>query len=83
MRSGVRYCLKTALRVTELTHCRSVAVGDQMATSGTQSSAPSGNIVSAADSADALYATDHDGRSAVLALDQARNVSNASDQLIS
>ncbi len=53
-----------------------------MATSGTRSSARSGNTVLAADSADALYATNHDGRNAVLALDQARNVSNASDQLI-
>ncbi|DBA81739.1 TPA: hypothetical protein ACH3X1_007474 [Trebouxia sp. C0004] len=52
-----------------------------MATSGTRSSARSGNIVNlAADSAlnaDALYAADHDGRNAVLALDQARNMKDS------
>ena len=65
----------------------SVAVGaqmTQMAKSGTRSFAQSDNIVKlVADSADALDATDVDGRNAVLALDQAPTVSNASGQLIS
>jgi hypothetical protein len=43
--------------------------------------ARSGNIVNlAADSAEALHATDDDGRNAVLALDHASNVSDASGQ---
>ncbi len=55
-----------------------------MAIADTRSSARSGNIVNlAADSADALHTTDDAGRNAVLALGYARDVGNASNQLIS